>query len=159
MEYRVQDGSRTLTFEGELISESSSARDGAPRWTELALYKTASGKYIVTQIGRSVVLHDKNCPRIQSNGLKTFLTAHPDEDPDDWTLDECIPEEYDLGDIVVEETRRWTAVTESPAAAIECLYKTRDGARSLSWLANMLFEQAAMKDRGIADAFFTEERV
>lgn len=60
--YKIQiDGSPDLQFTGELIAEVKSSSNNASgsysgavgRWTELALYKTAGGKYICHSIGRT----------------------------------------------------------------------------------------------------------
>lgn len=56
-----RDGDRDLRFTGELIAEASSSANnvrsdysGAPgRWAELALYRTASGKLVAQEVGRT----------------------------------------------------------------------------------------------------------
>lgn len=160
MEYRVHDGARPLTFEGELLSETTSARKGASRWTELALYKSVSGKYIVTQVGMSRVLHDKTCKRARGRLTKSFVEAHPDDDPNTWDMhDECVGGFFHIDDLVIEDTRYTALICDTADAAIESMHRDNDGVRSLSWLASELFEKAAMKDRQVADAFFTESRV
>jgi hypothetical protein len=46
------DGSVT-TFDGELLGSGSSARPGHDRWSEVHIYKTLGGTYLVHKIGRS----------------------------------------------------------------------------------------------------------
>lgn len=159
MEYRVQDGARLLTFEGELLSFVSSERDTSPRWTELSLYRTVSGKFVITQVGQTRVVHLSGCERVQRSNLERFVDSHPGENPDDWHYDECVGDTYNIDDLVIEDTRRWVGISEKAPDAISSLYQTRDGVRSLSWLASKLFEQAAMKDADIANAYFMEERI
>lgn len=58
----IRDNDRNLKFKGECIASASSSANQAMgssysgsvgRWTELRLYKTASGKYICSSIGRT----------------------------------------------------------------------------------------------------------
>lgn len=44
-----------LVFDGDLLSEKSSAAPGAPRWLETRIYLTASGKYVTEMVGRSTL--------------------------------------------------------------------------------------------------------
>ena len=56
MEYHLKnDGDFELEFDGELLASVSSHSPTSRRWTELNLYKTATGKYVVQSIGRSNV--------------------------------------------------------------------------------------------------------
>ena len=55
-EYEVVNGKRRIRFEGELLATSTSWEQGADRWVEFALYRTASGNYVLSRIGRSVLL-------------------------------------------------------------------------------------------------------
>jgi len=56
-----QDNGRDLVFEGELVAEASSSPNNAcsnysretGRWCELALYRTAGGRYVCSQVGRT----------------------------------------------------------------------------------------------------------
>jgi len=51
--YRVRDGSRQLTFHGELLGEASSRRPESDRWFDLRIFRTEAGRYIVEGVGRS----------------------------------------------------------------------------------------------------------
>lgn len=53
--HEVRDGSRVVRFEGSLLAEASSRWGDSPRWTELALYRTAAGTYVLAGVGRSVL--------------------------------------------------------------------------------------------------------
>lgn len=52
--HRVQARDRTLIFEGDLLGSSSSHEDGKTRWSEVFIYRTIDGEYVVAGIGRSV---------------------------------------------------------------------------------------------------------
>lgn len=52
----VHDGDRELRFCGFLLGASSSHRPTSDRWAEIAIHRTAEGRYIVSGIGRSTRL-------------------------------------------------------------------------------------------------------
>jgi hypothetical protein len=47
-----------LEFEGELLAEVTSERQGSTRWTELKLYRSNTKKYVIETIGMSKVPGD-----------------------------------------------------------------------------------------------------
>jgi hypothetical protein len=68
----IRPGAVDLVFDGVLLAERSSRRPGdesQTHWTEMRLYRTASGKYVTEVIGRTtiadqvdrikVVVHDR----------------------------------------------------------------------------------------------------
>jgi hypothetical protein len=50
-----RDGDRSLVFDGTRLGEGSSRRHQAPRWFEVQIYRTASGRYVVAGAGKSVL--------------------------------------------------------------------------------------------------------
>lgn len=56
--YKVKDQYNVIEFEGELIGEATTETDSSPRWTEIRIYKTAAGNYVVERVGVSLVYHD-----------------------------------------------------------------------------------------------------
>lgn len=52
-EFRVRDGEREFTFTGCVIGEASSGSPDRDRWTDIVIYRTAAGSYIVTIVGRT----------------------------------------------------------------------------------------------------------
>ncbi len=44
-----RDGARALRFNGELLAEASSRHGEAPRWTEIAIYVTCDGRYVLSK--------------------------------------------------------------------------------------------------------------
>jgi hypothetical protein len=53
--WSIRDGARKIEFRGSLLAESSSQRPKKPRWSELKLYRTDGGTYIVERNGRTTV--------------------------------------------------------------------------------------------------------
>lgn len=52
-----RDGERDLRFEGKLLAGASDREHSGPRntrWTEIKIYKTAGGQYVVAIVGRTL---------------------------------------------------------------------------------------------------------
>jgi hypothetical protein len=153
----VQDGSRKITFEGDLIASVSSVGPSKPRWSEYRLYKTISGTYVLEKVGRSIVVHTPGCPEIIDT-LDRFQDKNPGKDPSDgfWLCESCMTSRYDITALLVEHDRHWVTITEEPAHVVDALYRKRDGARHLPRLSLELLDQAARVDDNLADAFRVE---
>jgi len=60
--YRVMNHLEVIEFNGRLIATASTERQDDPRWTEIKIYRTDSGRYVVHRTGRSVVYHHLDGP-------------------------------------------------------------------------------------------------
>lgn len=157
--YQVRDGARIMAFDGTCIATVSSRRPSSPRWTELELYRTDTGKYVLSKIGRSVVTHVPGCPKIFGQ-LPLFSEEYPGEDPDgDFEYCDCVPEEYNFNTLLVEQTRYWALVADAATAIVNELHTVKSGVRVLPRMAVNLLESAAKMDKQIADAFYVEHVV
>lgn len=56
-EYTAYDGEQPIQFTGRLLAFVSSDSTYAPRqrWTEITIFRTQAGKYVIFKVGRSVV--------------------------------------------------------------------------------------------------------
>lgn len=132
---QVRDGNRLLTFDGELLASITSRGDGKDRWTEMRVYKTQGGSYILEKVGRSIRLHMPGCVEIIKD-LPLFQQEHPGEDPEvgySW-CERCSPpigEEYDFTALLVEEDRFWATISTDPEVIIDALWRKREGYRRL----------------------------
>lgn len=156
--YEVQDGSRVLTFTGELLGSVTSYRPASPRWSEYKLYKTDGGTYVLSKVGKSIVVHMPGCSRIVE-ALNRFQSEHPDKDPEDgwWFCEFCCPDQkYNLPALLVEADRHWVIVSENPDQIVDALYRRKSGARSLPRLSLDLLEQVARVDEGVTNAYRVE---
>lgn len=55
---------RDFHFTGELLAHETTNRPGRPRWSELTIYRTLAGAYILVKTGRSIVYHTtRECSR------------------------------------------------------------------------------------------------
>lgn len=144
--HQVRDGSRLLTFEGELIASISSEKDDSARWTEMSLYRTAGGSYVLEKVGRSVVTHVPGCPEILGD-IPRFQAAHPGDDPDyGYVYHDCVPEEYNFTTLLVEEDRYWATRAEDPASIVDALYRRRAGSKHLPRISIELLEKVSRND-------------
>lgn len=129
---QVRDGNRLLTFDGQLLASISSRESpDKDRWTQMSVYKTQGGSYVLEKVGRSIRLHMPGCSDILKD-LPRFQQAHPGEDPEvgySW-CEKCSPpigEEYDFPSLLVEEDRYWATLSTDPKVIIDALYRKREG--------------------------------
>lgn len=50
-----RDGDRSLVFDGSRLGAGSSRRHEAPRWFQVEIFRTESGRYVVAGAGKSVL--------------------------------------------------------------------------------------------------------
>lgn len=147
---QVRDGNRLLTFDGHLLASISSRTDERDRWTEMRVYQTAGGSYILEKVGRSMRLHMPGCADILKD-LPLFQQAHPGEDPEEgysW-CDVCSPpigEEYDFTQLLAEEDRYWATVSEDHKVIIDALYRKRAGYTRLPRISIDLLNKLCLVD-------------
>lgn len=148
---QVKDGSRTLQFNGKLLSSSSSWKKDSQRWIEFELYKTESGSYVLSRVGVSIIYHSAVCHLVKRYGLQEAATA----DVEEHTRRDLIPcnlcnPSLAAPMIFPEKNRHWAQVSDEPAAVLEALYKYDDGgARYLTNVAQRLLDTAAIADPAI----------
>lgn len=154
--FEVKDGSRTLQFNGRLLSESSSWRRGSTRWIEFALYRTENGSYILSRIGVSLVYHGAACPLVKRYGLVEESSEVLEKDA--LSCEICNPTR-DLPVVFPEKYRCWAQVSDDAKPVLDALYKyDQGGARYLTNVAQRLLEKAANNDENI-DAIYRVEMI
>lgn len=63
-DYQISDKIRKIQFHGRMIGKASTQREGGgPRWTDITIYVTEGGKYVIQREGISLVYHraDSSC--------------------------------------------------------------------------------------------------
>lgn len=153
--YTVQDGVRALQFEGEEIAASSSRGRNKYRWVEFKLYRTSSGRYVVSRIGVSLYFHHSGCSVVKRNGISPVpaetlsLNLVPCED--------CRPLRGVDEDLYPETSRHWAQILESAEAVVSSLKKyDENGTEYLTDVARRLLVTAAKNDEDIHAAFYVE---
>lgn len=153
--HEVRDGSRVLQFDGELLATSTSRRPGEFRWVEFALYRTATGNYILGRIGQTRLFHDVGCAIVERNHLKA--SSVEDLNDDHVSCSFCDPDEDAVDQVCIEKPRYFALVSDSPQAVIEALYKyDKSGARYLTLVAQRLIEEAGRLDERLERAYRVE---
>lgn len=130
-EVKVRSGRLVISFLGRELGHSSSARPGAPRWSELTLYQTAKGEFMLEKVGRSTVAHRPDCQAVN----------HRMEHGDGTDRSACILCQPDLTATDLRlEPQRYTVYQQSTLAGIiDVLVEGRDKPPAL---VTRLIEQA-----------------
>ena len=159
---RVRDAARIREFEGYRIAEVSTDNQINPRWTEMELYRTADGRYVLCIIGRSVVYHQHggSC----NSGVPTPI-AKLERD----LLEElepcmrCAPAEPEdlpsVNTIDMEEDRHAAHVCDVAADVIAKLRDPKSASGSISGPGQRLLATAARVDDGIRAQMTHVERI
>lgn len=153
--YEVRDESRTLKFDGALLSFATSYRPRSDRWVEFSLYRTAGGQYVLARVGETLVYHVPSCIIVQRNNLHGTPRAalRPDASP----CQDCRPDRHDSEEIMQEVPRHWAQVSESAEGVVESLYRyDESGSRYLTGVARRLLDEASDMDEDISDAYRVE---
>jgi hypothetical protein len=147
---RVKDGSRILQFEGQLLSHSTSWRDGSDRWVEFSLYRTEAGSYVLSRIGQSLLYHLPQCKVVQRNSLHESPRSELSRGARPCEL--CRPDQQPTFPIICAERPRYHAqVCEGPAAVLDSLYRYDPaGSRYLTLVAARLLDDASELDEDIS---------
>lgn len=138
---------RNYRFDGVLLSESSSRKPEVHRWVEFGLYKSDGGAYIVTRVGHSVLFHQPDCAVVKRNDLR--IGPIPGGGV---PCEFCQPGLSD-GIVFPETPRYWAAMFDEPAAVIRSLERDGESGRYVTNVAARLIEAAAVRDKGLADAW------
>jgi hypothetical protein len=157
-QHTARDGRRVITFQGELVASASSANPSSKgRWTELRVYRSKGGSWIVEKVGRSTVVHEPGCERVQTEKLPRFQEAHPGHDPDDgYVFCECVPEVYDFTTLLAEEDRYWASICQDVDALVEAVHRRKNGTRRLPYFAQGVLEALSERYPEVASAYRVE---
>lgn len=151
--YEVEGAGRLLTFSGIILGSATSQKPKSARWTELTLYKTIGGSYVLEKIGRSLVTHMPGCPDIIGE-IPRFQAAHPGEDPDEYEFHECVPETYDFTQLLVEMDRRWAINSDDPHEIVESLkFRKSSGEMSMPMTATILLGNVVKVEPAFREAW------
>jgi hypothetical protein len=155
----LRSGDQTVHFDGELLSSASSeyGYQGArkPRWTVIEIYRTDDGKYVVSKIGRSRVVHSTmDCGVLKNNedpmaevdvgaGFGGFAPC-----PRCWRRGEL------SGVGFLENDHAAASIADRPEGAVAaCHSRDQNGLWSLSWLAEDALQDACEADPDLMAAF------
>jgi hypothetical protein len=152
--YSRYDHGQQLDFEGYHLANSSSYITGKPRWFVLDIYKTIGGKYIVSGMGMSLVVHRANCNQMKEKNVILQPAIY-----NSIACSFCSPDLHE--DVAHEINREWTQVSDSPQAIIEKL-RLRDGKEGIWYIPRtsmIAILEATENDEKFHEAFFTPQRI
>jgi hypothetical protein len=130
--FTVKDHDRTFVFNGVCLGRATSQTETKKRWTEMAIYRTDAGTYIISGIGQTRV---KAGDKVWDEDEKREVTAPADETP-----------------------RAWAHVCESAEGAIQRLYLyDGDDVRYMTRVARTALLEAIELDDMLKSAFLIEE--
>jgi hypothetical protein len=147
--FEVRDNQRTLTFTGVSLARSSSQSGSDLRWTELSLFRTTSGRYVVEKIGRSDVFHSPRCRR-RNKGDRYNALSDVHEVKEFVSCPDCNPSQT-ISPVYVERDF-YQAGTHETAAELVYSFQRHDsgGVPYISKVARVLLDAAARLDANIA---------
>lgn len=156
-EYDLPNGDQRVQFTGQMLGKRSSRQgDHDLRWTEIEMYKTQAGKYIVHKVGRSVVFHRAN--QACSSGTSTRnLSLLNDRVP----CPRCNPDQIQMlgttNPALIETDRHTVHVSDTAAGAVEsCYTQDKDRVAYLTYPARQLLAEVAQNDTSVHQAFMVQ---
>ena len=160
--FQVNDGDRTLQFEGEALAHSSSRYADSERWVEFDLYRTQGGSYVVSRVGYSRLYHAKSCEIVLKRRHKPAQVATLTEDS--LPCLDCKPhlglDQHAHEMIYPERPLYWAQACPTADAAVEALASYDvDGNRYFTHVARDLIADAAEKDARLREAYYIEHIV
>lgn len=154
---RIQDEEGVLEFDGEQIAVATTEEDdNTLRWTEIHIFRTTSGRYIVQKIGKTRVYHRGNatgpCAKYGKPGKYQNVAL------DALGCPVCKPD-LDEDENVRIETDRYTAhISDTAKGAVESIHsQDDDGVVYLTRVAREALHIAAQRDKAIHEAFFVRQ--
>lgn len=156
-EHTIYDRFDVIQFEGELIGHASTRKsDKQDRWTNIDIYKTTTGKYVIHRLGCSVRYHlpEEKCTSGKAvRGLDLDLSDLPCPDcnpetpgEDDW--------DEDL-EFYQEVTMSSADVVDNAADIRKSLVITnkKTGKEFLSSVAYSALQEAVRSDKSLLGVF------
>jgi hypothetical protein len=157
--HRVNDQFGVLEFEGELIGEASTESDRSPRWTEIKIYRTTGGNYVVSRVGVSLVFHtmEASC----ASGLPRLARDLVENDARQLEPCElCQPQDLEVlapATRVRVETDRHSAEAVPAEGLVEALtLKRQNGSTYVSNVAQTALSMALEHDPSLIDVLATK---
>lgn len=159
--YQLRDDRRVIIFTGVKLASVSSERRGVQRWTEIDIYRTDAGRYIVNRVGVSVVAHSVDCSQVASKKRYGIDKIMPDEcaPRDREPCPICRPDidaalDADPASLTFEQDKHRTSIWDQAAAMIDSLYtQNTHNQRALSSLMLWALSEAAKRDPVVMEAY------
>jgi hypothetical protein len=154
--YRLPNGSdgQVIEFTGKQIGSGfSHGGEDALRWTEVRLFRTQAGKYVLQKVGRSVVIHvaGEDCSSGKEwDGEATLNGYRP--------CPICRPIDDEPDQLMIEQDRHTVHVSDTAEGIVECAYsQDSEGVTYMTRVAHQCLLRACRMDPAIKRAFMTQK--
>jgi EXLDI family protein len=155
--YELHDGPRIVRFQGTHLARKTSDDGDRLRWLELDIYRTRAGKYIVHQVGKTVVYHltDSDCTP------KSFETVDLSKLDEGEPCPVCLPPSDDpekLTKVRFESDLHRVMIHETAKGLVESLENVNSqGRRYHSRVVRDVLIEASTVDEDIREVFLVTE--
>jgi len=164
--YRLYNDRQSVIFEGTLLASVTSERDGVQRWTDIEIFRTKGGRFIVNKVGVSVVAHLITCDEVKTKKYHGIADLLPEETPPE--LREpcplCNPDielllRTDPPSLTFEQDRHRTDTYTDPESMLEDLYIVKGGKKILTSIVLWALDEASKHDPLVESVYNKETYV
>lgn len=169
-QHELSNYDRLVRFRGERIAHATSrtGQDSSRiRWTEVDIYRTQGGSYLVHKVGKSRVFHGGSSPCSKTGGKRTtarqvHYNLSGEEVMDLTPCPVCKPGELlslpPHTAIYVEQDRATVHTSSTAAGAVESARSVdSDGVVYIPRVAERALREASQSDPALREAFMVEE--
>lgn len=160
----VRDRLREIEFKGRELGRASTEKDDSLRWTEIVIYKTDGGKYIIERLGRSLVYHVPESSCDSGQGYPVLGRQLSEESEPCPQCQPSVPEDSDFDPAWVfshERTMSSAEVVDRPEELHDALsmYDKRRKVSRISHVASTALHLASGNDPELLNAIIRRVRV
>lgn len=164
--FDVRDSTRRYVFNGVRLAyvSSESPDPDKTRWTDIEIYRTEGGMYIVHRVGVTSLVHLENCEQLVRyhkrhtpgiNGIASDELPPQDREP----CPDCKPDLWNLlktepAVLKFERDRHQVFICETPENAVQALHTVKNGVKKLGSLAGSALQMASDRDPLLAAIFY-----
>lgn len=148
---------REFRFDGDLLAHVSTVVPGRPRWSEISIFRTEGGQYVLVKTGKSILFHStRECSRTGKYYVERKRADHHGEAANGIPCLQCGPRANDP--IVYEENDLVTVVvSRSAEGVVESAHlEDEDGIMFIPAFVNRALRLASEKDDELKAAFKVE---
>lgn len=154
------DDGRITKFDGVQLATATSDNGQALRWTEVALYRTIGGAYVIHKIGRTVAYHVRDATSCKSHGSETEVSVALKDCRTLIICPVCSPRDLEdyapSAKVRVEADRSTVLIAASPGDAVAACYTDIQGQRYLTKTASRALKAAADLDDSLRLAWMVQ---
>lgn len=161
-EFIIRDRLREIVFRGVKLGSSSTEKDDSLRWTEIHIYRTDGGNYVIERLGRSLIYHVRGASCDSSHGMKVRGTSLSEESEPCPSCKPLAPEDdgFDDDSVFSHETTmssvEWVDRAEDVHDALS-IYDKRRKVTRISYVASQALQSAAANDPNLLNAVMRVE--